>query len=160
MINQNETQKAKEYIEKFQETAQSISPSLNTGNTVIDILLSEKFAIAQSLGIEIDYDIVISKNVKIDDFDLCTIFSNIFDNAIKACSELKNDEKRIEINAKAKNCFFIIDVINTYDAGLFPKGQGIGLSSVKIITEKYQGEMEICSDNKKFNISIILPFSK
>lgn len=87
------------------------------------------------------------------------IFSNIIDNSIKACFDLEDDKKNIKIVAKARNYFFYIYAENFYDENLFRKGQGIGLSSIKLITKKYNGEMETCFQNGKFNISIILPFS-
>jgi sensor histidine kinase regulating citrate/malate metabolism len=98
--------------------------------------------------------------VEIDDFDLCAVFSNALDNAIKACNSIKGKNKVLDITAKQNKDFLIIDMINTYEQGCVLKGTGIGLSVIKMIAEKYHGAVEIAEEGNIFRISMILPFDK
>lgn len=160
LIEKNEIEKSKIYLNRFDQISQKMSFAVNTGNTVIDVLLGEKLAYAEKLAIHAKFDIVIPPAVKIDDFDLCAVFSNALDNAIKACNSVNNENKVLDITAKPNKSFFIIDVINTYERGRVPKGTGIGLYVIKMIAGKYQGAVEIAEESNIFRISIILPFDK
>lgn len=158
LINAGDMDKAKAYIERFEQTSVEITFAINTGNSVIDTLLGEKFTYAEQLGIKVKCDVTIPNNVKVDDFDLCAIFANAIDNAIKACNAVQNDIKTIDVVAKSNKGFFIIDMINSYQIGTVPKGSGMGLTTVQIIAEKYNGAMEITKSESEFRISVILPF--
>jgi len=160
LIENNEIEKSESYIKRFEQISQKMSFAISTGNTVVDVLIGEKLAYAEKLAINAKYDIFIPPKVKIDDFDLCALFSNALDNAIKACSSVNGKNKLLDITAKQNKGFFIIDIINTYQHGHVPKGTGIGLSVIKMIAEKYHGAVEIVEESNIFRISIILPFDK
>ena len=160
LIENNEIEKAKNYLERFDQISQKMSFAVSTGNTVVDVLLGEKLAYAEKLAIHVKLDIAIPPAVKIDDFDLCAVFSNALDNAIKACYSVNSGNKMLDITAKQNRGFFIIDIINTYVHGRVPKGTGIGLSVIKMIAEKYHGAVEIADEGNLFRMSMILPFDK
>lgn len=157
MLGKNETAKAIKYLERFVEISDYISFPITTGNVIIDIILGEKLSHAKAAGINIKYDITIPPTVHIDDFDLSVIFSNAIDNAIRACSHVIIGEKLLDIVGKQNKDFFVLDMINTCEKENVPSGTRLGLSSIKIIVEKYQGVMEIVSENKSFRLSILLP---
>ena len=156
LLEKEEIPKALDYLNHF-EISEGIYFPVNTGNTVIDILLSEKLAYANKTDINVKCDVIISKTVKVDDFDLCTIFSNAVDNAIRACNSIIKGEKILDIAAKQNREFFIIDIINNYEYGKVPKGTGIGISTIKMIAQKYDGAVEITDEDSLFRISILLP---
>lgn len=157
-IHDGDLAKASAYMERFEQTYQNITFSLQTGNSVMDTLLKEKLSFARQIGIHIKYDITIPPNVRIDDFDLCAIFANALDNAIKACKVSANGKNTIDIVAKPSRNFFVIDMMNPYQADTFPVGSGIGLATIKTIVQKYHGAVEISDGNNLFRISILLPF--
>lgn len=158
MINIGETQKSAAYLDRFEQISQSMAFKITTGNSMVDILLSEKLSYAEQSGIHMECDIAVPESVKIDDFDLCAIFANAIDNAIKACNSIKDCEKTIDIVAKPRNNFFMIDIINNYKIENVPKGSGIGLATIQTITEKYHGTVEILDADNCFCISVLLPF--
>lgn len=160
LIENNEIEKAQNYLKRFDQISQNMSFTVSTGNTVIDVLLGEKLAYAKKLDIHTKLDIFIPSTIKIDDFDLCAVFSNALDNAIKACNSTNSENKILDITAKQNKSFFIIDMINTYECGNVPKGTGIGLSVIKMIAQKYHGAVDIAEEGNIFRISIILPFNK
>lgn len=160
LIENNEIEKAKNYLKRFDQISQKMSFTVSTGNTVVDVLLGEKLAYAKKLGIHVKLDIAIPPAVKIDDFDLCAVFSNALDNAIKACNSVNGENKTLDISAKQSRDFFLIDIINTYERGRVPKGTGIGLSVMKMIAEKYHGAVEIAEEDPVFRVSMILPYKK
>lgn len=158
LIDKNELEKARRYIDRFETIDKELAFLVTTGNIVVDILLSEKLSYAQKIGIDVRCDVSIPNIVRLDDFDLCAIFANAIDNAIKACASLEDKDKFINIIAKQNNSFLIIDMQNNYKVEKVSQGSGIGLSTIQIIADKYHGVVEISTDKSIFRISIILPF--
>ena len=62
----------------------------------------------------INVGITFEKQVLYDDLsflsymDTCTIFANALDNAVKACSEIKEGERKIELFLKRKKICLIL----------------------------------------------------
>lgn len=160
LIENNETEKAKNYLKRFERISQKMSFVVSTGNTVIDALLGEKLAYAKKSDIHVKLDLAIPPSVKIDDFDLCAVFFNALDNAIKACNSVNGKDRTLDITAKQDKNFFLIDISNTYERGHVHKGTGIGLSVMNMVVEKYHGAVEISEEGNIFRISMILPFKK
>lgn len=160
LMEKGETENAEKYLERFEQISQRMSFAVNTGNTVIDALLSEKLAYAEKSGIHVELDAVIPPTVTVDDFDLCAVFSNALDNAVKGCGSTKGPEKMLRVTAKPNKSFFLIDISNTYEPGCVPRGSGIGLSVIRMIAEKRHGAVEITEENHIFSVSMILPFQK
>lgn len=158
LIDRGDIGKAAAYLERFDQINREITFSVRTGNGVVDTLLGEKLSYASQIGIHTQCDVTVPATVKIDDFDLCAIFANAIDNAIRACSSIESGEKMIDVVAKPNKNFFVIDMINSYQAGKVPKGSGMGLPTINIIAEKYQGAVEIFDEDGIFRISVILPF--
>lgn len=153
LIKNNETEKAAEYLKRFDKEVKELSFEVFTGNAVIDILLKGKLGFAKEQGIKIVCDTQIPKDFIVDDFDLCIIFFNALDNAIKGCECA--DHKFIDIVAKKNKDFFIIDIMNSFSTAKYQKGSGIGLETIKFITEKYGGYLEISADKEIFRVSIM-----
>lgn len=160
LLDAGDTGKAAAYMGRFEQTYQEMTFAVNTGNDVLDILLTEKLSLAEQMGIRVKCDITVPGNVKVDDFDLCAIFANAIDNAVKACGSLPEKDREIDIAAKPQKNFFIIDIFNPYQAMDAAKGSGMGLNIIQIIAEKYNGAVEICDTDNFFRISVILPFAE
>ena len=75
-----------DYLGKPTTISDQLSFPCQTGNAVLDILLTNKLGIASQKGIRVDCTVKIPGSSIIDDIDLCIVFSNAVDNAIHACS--------------------------------------------------------------------------
>ena len=104
--------------------------------------------------------------------DVCSIFSNILDNAIEACNKIKNDEKYIKIRGTFVKSYYVIRCENSKVNKIKIKNNriisskkdkfihGIGLKSVKSSLKKYDGELEIEDFEDKFLVQIYIPIDK
>ena len=157
LIENNQSEKAEEYLHHFSNTADNISYQSQTGNVPLDALLADKLALAKQRGIHITLNVDIPREIKINDFDLCAIFFNALDNAINACDSIVNGEKWIDIKARRNQDFFLIDIMNSYDkTAKSKKGSGIGLGTIKMLCEKYGGTMNTEKGNDTFILTILL----
>ena len=138
---------------------------IDTGNPVLDAILSEKIQKARKLNIDISHKIFISKGIKIDPIDCCVIFGNALDNAIEACIKL-NDSRYININLNSQNNMIICKVRNSikvnsiltnYQTTKKDKSEhGLGLKNIEKAVRNYNGYMKIENNNQFFELSFVL----
>lgn len=157
LIDNNQSEKAAEYLYHFGNAADNISYQSRTGNVSLDALLADKLALAKQSGISITLNVDVPKDIAINDFDLCALFFNALDNAITACDSTAACEKWIDIKARQNKGFFLIDIMNSYDkTAKSKKGSGIGLQTIKMVCEKYGGTMNIEKGENAFILTILL----
>lgn len=84
-IDKTEYGQALEYINSMLEQIGNASVHVDTGNTVLDAILSVKKEEAEKKGIDFTMNLRIPADLPIDDADICVIFGNALDNAIEAC---------------------------------------------------------------------------
>lgn len=140
-------EKAVGYIENIQEPIRKIKSYFNSGNKVLDIILNFKLSTAEQKGILVEVVMDITDEIRLEEKDLCAIFSNLLDNAIEACEFIKKDKKWIRVLVKDVGDMFLINIVNSCtdehneDRKVHPGIHGYGLKSVKAIAEQYGGEV-------------------
>lgn len=163
---------ASEYIEDISNQIYSCNYNFDSKNMVLDIILTEKKYICDKNKIDFLVDINFDKCNFMDMVDICSIFSNILDNAIEACNKIKYKDKKITLKGTVINDFFVIKCINTKENDVLLSGDniitdkkdkdlhGIGINSVKSSVKKYDGSVEFKFEEDKFIIVICIPIRK
>lgn len=163
---------ASEYIEDISNQIYSCNYNFDSKNMVLDIILSEKKYICDKNKIDFLVDINFDKCNFMDMVDICSIFSNILDNAIEACNKIKDKDKKITLKGTVINDFFVIKCINTKENDVLLSGDniitdkkdkdlhGIGINSVKSSLKKYDGSVEFKFEEDEFTVVICIPISK
>ena len=152
-------------------TAFSDSRSVNiTGNEIADAIISEKKTYAETNGASIVVEGSL-KGLEIGAVTLCTVLSNLLDNAIEAAAQTEN-VRIITLSAKRSGSFYYICISNPTAADIdittdIPtskhdsKGHGLGLKSVRKTVEKCGGTLELycrsASNGYTFTAEVILP---
>lgn len=144
------------YIDSIERVSTQLSREAQTGNAALDALCGEKLELARRNGIEVKFDVALPTNIGINDFDLCTIFANALDNAIKACVRLRAEPKCIDVKATCRRHFLIIDMINPCEKSEIRQG-GLGLPNIRKIVDQYNGTLEIRQSPPTFVLTILLP---
>ena len=156
LLARGDADAAQGYLDKLKTTAATLSLPCQTGNPVVDILLGEKLALAESNGIKTHVSLRFPPSSALDDFDLCVIFANAMDNAIQACLSL-NDAPAIHIQGERQGDFYFLNFENSCAPGpLSPRGQG--LSNVEAVAKKYHGAMTV-EKGESFRLSVLLNIS-
>ncbi|WP_300281684.1 ATP-binding protein [Peptacetobacter sp.] len=164
----------KEYIEDISNQIKSFDYNFNSKNMVLDIILTDKKYICDNNNIEFLVDINFDKCNFMDMVDVCSIFSNILDNAIEACNKIKSKDKdkKITLKGTVVNDFFVIKCVNTKENDVLLLGNkimtdkkdkdlhGIGINSVKSSVKKYDGNVEFKFEEDKFIVVICIPIKK
>ncbi|MEC0226230.1 ATP-binding protein [Paenibacillus alba] len=166
-IKRNELTTALEHIKTTLNKVEGAYQRVNTGNLVIDALVTNILNIGQANGIRIDTKInLCSQVVHIDRYDLCVVIGNMLDNAIEASKKLKIAEDRyILIKIHSTESTLLIHIMNHMEnevahlnsQKLNPEFHGIGLTNIARICDKYGGHMTIETKHKVFNNMALIP---
>ena len=161
---------ATEYISSIENEINRHDSNFHTGNIILDIILNEKNKVCKESNIKCLIDISnFEKCDFIDKMDVCSIFSNILDNAIEACNKINSLKKEIVLRGTIINDFFVIRIENTKQNKINKKQNiiktdkkdthlhGLGLKSVKDSVSKYDGEVSINYSENRFVVNIFIP---
>lgn len=155
-LNKNQIEKAGEYLESLNAITRDLSFPCHTNNPVLDILMENKLGLAKHCGISVSCSLELPYPCPIKDLDFCILLSNALDNAIHACEAMaENSKKWIHILGRRQGDFFFIEIKNSCKRSLSFQ-EGIGLSNIRTITEKYNGALSIGIQDDSFCFSVLL----
>ncbi|MEE0265486.1 MAG: ATP-binding protein [Acutalibacteraceae bacterium] len=136
-----------------------------SGNAAIDGVLYHYAGRAKKHNI--DFKIQgLFKTDGIDDVDICAMLGNALDNAITACCTIK-DKRFINITTKTDGNVLAIMISNSFDGIIKNKHEnimsrkaknreGVGLTSIKSVCEKYGGTLNIDYNDTTFTCMMLL----
>lgn len=167
LIKDEKYDELKKYYAEYTEKWKNILDYTNCGNKVIDNLINLEKLKASEKGIQIDTKIAIPPLLPFSSTDLCSLITNILDNAIEEIERIQDlkNKNTVSVQIGIHESYFILSVSNpTADSknkDLISKKQdknnhGYGLKIIKSIVKKYKGSMQIENENNEFNISVIL----
>lgn len=162
LMKRQEFQKAAVYLEQLYSETEALSGTLSDAvyseNPVLDVLLSEKIRYAKQKQISLSLSIKIPAQSGIDDMDLCILFGNALDNAIRACEDCPQENRFLRVTAAVRQRFLIMEMENSISAAdeAGPILPGTGLENVKKTAAKYGGTVNVEKGNNRFRISLLL----
>jgi len=162
--------KREEYIEEIDEALNVYESQFDTGNKVVDTILTSKSFFCKENNIKMSCVV----NSALLDFmlvmDICSIFGNALDNSIESVMKLDDEEKRIiRVAVFSKNNFLMIRFENYFEhivreqSGSYEttkkdsKHHGFGIKSIKKVIEKYDGALTISTEDNWFALRILIP---
>lgn len=171
-INKNDLSGAQKYINSVEGTMPNNAPIEYTSNLLINSILTEYRQLAQSLNIKIDYSVAVPENINADDTDICSLLTNILDNAVEACGNINKENRFINFKIHQKAKFLYIGCTNSCDSNQLrysggklisiknnPYKHGYGLKIIKEIAEKYNGAFNTEAHGNQFSAKVNLCLS-
>lgn len=167
---EKDPEKRDEYLEEIDQAMGIYESQYDTGNTVVDTILTGKSVYCKEH--DINFSCVVNGELLnfILVMDLCSIFGNALDNCIESVEKIDDKEKRIiRVAVFSKHNFVIMRFENYYEEELefhngLPKTtkedgryHGYGMKSIKSIIEKYHGNISISTDDNWFSVKVIIP---
>ena len=163
----------KAVLEETRRAAEFYDATVQTGNEVLDTLLTEKNLLCTNRGIRLTCTVSAKEIGRIGVVDLYTMLSNALDNAIECVEPLADPEKKtISFSVVERGRMLLIEVENYYEGtiqmqGCFPvthkddkENHGIGVRSIHTLTKLYGGDIRISTENQIFLLQIMLPISQ
>lgn len=139
------------YISRLTETTSLSAPFVNANRSVVDIILNQKHAIAQSKNIKIHAQLDDLAAFPMADDDLVIVLSNLIDNAVEECENISDREKRyvlLKIKMEKQAAFLYIEnptsapvmIRNNQIIGTKKNSMehGYGLKNIVSVLERYE----------------------
>ena len=156
-------------LDKMRELINIYDSSVQTGNETLDILLTERSLYCEKYGIRLSCIVDGSKLDFMSVSDICSLFGNALENAIRAVEILEDPEERIiSLKVQEKNGMLLIRADNSFRGNLVFDGDlpqttkkkdgyhGYGLKSIQMVAKKYAGVMRIQTD-EQFVLTVMIP---
>lgn len=146
---------------------QSWDGVLQTGNPIVNAIVSQKKAQAQEKGVNLKIESdQLPISLPIENIDLSVLIGNLIDNAVEACCEMR--DAQVELTIKMFPGYLAVRVTNPVRENIGKNNpklystkknrltHGWGIPSIRMIAEKYSGEMSVEMTEKKFQATVIL----
>lgn len=155
MAERKEYDELVDFVNLYHQSLPSDKDIFICENYAANSVISHYIALAHTKGIaSVDVRCVLEQKGSVKDTDLCVLFGNLLENAIEGCMTLPQKKRQIKLRVAAHGQELLVTVDNTFDGILFKeqdaylsrkrKGtqQGVGLSSVAAVIEKYNGRLK------------------
>ncbi len=155
------------YIEEISDRLNGCNMYVSVCNSFVDAILNYYFQKTSKLNVNFIISGKMPNSCNIVMFDLCTIISNLLDNALEAVEKLDENDRWIEVTFRYDNLMIYCNVANPYSGELNiykdkiiskknSKNHGYGLSNIKRSVELYSGSIDIKTENGVFKVLIAL----
>lgn len=170
LLKSQEYAKLEKYITDMTElTTHTKARKANSENSILDSFINYKYDVATEKGIEFRVKIDVPYDMPFDNGDLCVILGNALDNSIEANEDKIIENPYIDLKMRYREGNLVIIIENSFDGnyiknddGTFittkndKNNHGIGLGSIQNALQKYNGQLNIETEENIFKISIIL----
>ena len=157
-----------EIIDDLRRSVRIYDSTIETGNEFLNVFITDKSLYCEQNGITLSCMVDGAKLDFMDVGDLYCLFGNIMDNALESVMKIQKKEKRvINLSVKTKNDMLFIQSDNYYTGDIsFKNGipqttkgdvrwHGFGMQSIKMIVQKYGGELTTYVVDDIFHLSIL-----
>lgn len=151
-----------EYTKDLESKLKNVEQISYCDNATLDALISVKKRTAVQKQVKLLAEICSLQDVTVTDFDLCTVVSNLLDNALEASE--KTEKKGVYMQISCKMGRLIITVKNN-SLPVNPQlktikrdkaNHGIGIENIRAVAEKYDGDYVYKYENGVFIASVNL----
>lgn len=165
LLKEKKYEEVTEYFNKLRDSFVSIKSEIKTGNTIVNAIandLNAKYPSAQLI-----WKGMIPQTLNISNVDICTLFSNLLQNAFEN-AVLSEHEKKVTVTIETVTNNIIVTVRNNIGTPVKTKGglfetfkedklnHGIGTQNILKCVEENKGIIEYKYDDNFFEAKIIL----
>jgi len=144
LVRSGETRPAQQLIRSLSEEINKTKENPYCAIPVVNAILTEKAWECEAAGIGLDVELDIPARLTVEQMHLCSIFSNLLDNAIDACKQAEVEHPGIHLSSKVDGDYLFIKVVNP--SAQPPKktlpGRGYGTRILSDLTERYGGNYQ------------------
>lgn len=145
------------------------------GDTTVNAILTVKKNRMDRYGIRLESAIDIPLPLPFHRTDICALYANALDNAIEACKQTQESKRLIVLRSKAQKGLFCLEIQNPVpetSSSVLSRvskdnsipttkadkaNHGIGLQSIREIVKRYDGLLEIKTENGIFDLFFYIP---
>jgi len=164
LLKQKKWDELEDYFNQVYRREYSVD-IIDSGNNTVNAILSQKTAYAKSKNIDISIHSSLPESLPMEESSLCTVLSNLLDNAIEACETLASPS--IFMNIQQSGRYIHILCKNTVAYDVCKKNptmqttkqtdnHGLGLQIIRTILEKHDGMIDFYMEDMMFVVTLML----
>lgn len=171
LLDSGEYDKLRDYFERNTAHTADLLRTVQTGNHIVDAIINNRITRAKMYDIEVQTMLAVPPQLSFEEGDLCSLLSNLMDNAIEGCaaSGTQGKARVIAVSIRPQNGYFFVRVTNPAPAGM-RTGAGInlhttkqnlelhgnGIKIIRRIADKYHGAAKFNVENGQFVADVML----
>ena len=159
-LSQGEDEAVRRKMDAFQEQLDLTRPSDYCQNALVNAVLSEKMKEFQRLDVKTEIYTLIPRDLQIEPIHLCSLFSNLLDNALEALAELPEDQRRMRLDAEMKGAYMLVKARNTAEREHAlrkrRKGRGYGTQILKELAKNYEGNYQAAYERGWYTAAVMV----
>lgn len=165
LAKQGQMEQIQDYVDALNEKAEEDEIYEWTGNTMLDLILSEKIGQAQRENIETEVICDRFPDMVLSTWEICALFANLLDNSIEAnLHQPEGGERWIHLVFRKQGYMLGVTIMNPIQESFnsedgFPDttkedkaGHGIGLYSMQSVLDAHEGRMMFQAENGIFKL--------
>lgn len=156
-----------EAINNLNKLIRIYDSTYHTENEALNVILNEKTLLCNNKNIR--FTCIVDGNALnfIENEDIYSLFGNLIDNSIEAVNQLDDNEKIISLKIKQVGNIVSISIKNGYKGKIQMENNlplskkednihhGFGMKSIKMVCEKYNGNLKLNIENNIFIVTIL-----
>lgn len=156
-----------EAINNLNKLIRIYDSTYHTENEALNVILNEKTLLCNNKNIR--FTCIVDGNAVnfIENEDIYSLFGNLIDNSIEAVNQLDDNEKIISLKIKQVGNIVSISIKNGYKGKIQMENNlplskkednihhGFGMKSIKMVCEKYNGNLRLNIENNIFIVTIL-----
>ena len=140
LISEGDTERSEHMLEQLLEQVSATKEYPYCAVPIINAILNEKNRLCEQHQIELVTDLSFPSDLHVDDVMLCSLFSNLLDNAIHAVEDMDPGKRWIRISAITEGGFLVVKTRNpSGKPEPVKRGHGKGTVILQEIAEMYGG---------------------
>ena len=140
-----------------------------TGNTYLDVLLTERSIYCEHNGIRFTYSVEGEALSFMQPMDVISFFDNCTGNAIEAVMQLPPEKRVVTLQCSRRQGMLSVRCDNYFSGQLRLAGglpatskqnaaeHGFGLKSMQLIAKKYGGQLTVSAEGEIFTLTAVIP---
>ena len=159
--------KLQEYVNAYRESIPDMERIRFCDNRIVNNIIFYFASQAMEQKIDFQAQLVVAEQLNVTDHEIAVLLGNLLENALDACMEQKETERRIIVKGKGDAHSLIFTIDNTCENEIKrnkegellttkPQGNGIGVNSAKKIVDRYNGFFSADKRGEMFCVSFML----
>lgn len=146
-LDDGKGEEARRYLEQVTGIVSGMKRTVNTGNSILDI--TAEYTLREADEVTLEWRGIFPDIIKMEDIDLCILFSNLLSNAIRAANDSPG-EKTVKAECRVLGKNLLLQIKNPVKKGekiKFKNGRpittrnkeyhGLGILNIEAIVSKY-----------------------
>lgn len=169
LLNDEQYGKCLDYLTALTKQAKRLSSVSYCDNLLVNAVVGKFLNTAKAKNITVDLKLNVSKQINVNDTDLYSLLTNMLENALEASEKMQEaDQRVIKLDIHIKVPYLYIACQNTKSHEIIveknkiittkddARNHGYGIWTIRQITEKYEGMVNIEYHERDFKIMVAL----